>query len=177
MNVSDSKAGRNDPVKAFDERRALVKLIRERVAQLGGDDSARDLREVFISRYEAELENWKRRRGLFHTMFLAVTVGTGALGVVSAGLAAVARGSRSTLITIALIVVGVVVAALAAVVQVFSPQRRYLEYKRDEALLRRLGWRFLRELEEGEAPTAAYATFRADTSETLDTEHLSSGEN
>lgn len=86
-----------------------------------------------------------------------MTVGTGALGVVSAGLAAAAHESRSTLITIALIAVGVVVAAFAAVAQVFSPQRRYLEYKRDEALLRRLGWRFLRELEEGEAPPAAYA--------------------
>jgi hypothetical protein len=171
--AADGSTGRG---KDFDERGTLVRLIRERVAHLDGDEATSRLREAFISRYEAELENWKGRRGLFHTMFLAVTVGTGALGVISAGLAAAARESRSTAITVALIAVGVTVAVLAAVAQVFSPQRRYLEYKRDEATLRRLGWQFLGELEDGEVAAAAYAKFRAAANKTLNTEHLSSGE-
>lgn len=176
MNTSKLRAAGHDAVKAFDERQTLVKLIREQVAQLDGDTPAQGLREALISRYEAELNNWKGRRDRFHTMFLAITVGTGALGVASAGLAAVAHESRSTTVTIVLIVVGIVVAALAAIAQVYSPQRRYLEYKRDEATLRRLGWRYLSELEEGKAPETAYAKFRSEASTTLETEHLSSGE-
>jgi uncharacterized membrane protein YuzA (DUF378 family) len=178
MNGSEAAAEgfANGRGKDFDERGTLVRLIRERVAQLDGDDATHRLREAFISRYEAELENWKGRRGLFHTMFLVVTVGTGALGVVSAGLAAAAHGSRSTAVTITLIAVGVIVAVLAAIAQVFSPQRRYLEYKRDEATLRRLGWQFLGELEDRETAATAYAKFRAAANKTLETEHLSSGE-
>lgn len=157
---------------ATDERQVLVELIRSEVERLPGTDEQRSLRRAFITyRYAAELDAWKSRRGHFRLIFVLITVGTAALGVINSGLVTASSGKRSTLTDVVLVTIGVLVAVLAAVNSFLNPGQAAAEYRSDEFELRKLGWEYLGELEAGAEAVTAYAHFREQTSKVLARPH------
>jgi len=157
-----------------DERGQLVALILEQAGRLSGDGQTAALRHAFVrERYGRELRAWRAERTKHFGWFLFIALATAALGVASSGLAAATSSGHLDAPTIALIVIGVLVASLTALNQALSPRELYIDYKRDEAELRRIGWRYLEELEEGADPRSAYSTFQSAASRLLDREHLS----
>jgi hypothetical protein len=155
----------------FDERGELVERIRACIAALPADADKRELREVFLRRYVSEIYVWKSRRDRFRRGAMAISVCVGALGAVSSGIAGIQGESRSPAATTALVVIGVLIAVFTAISQGADMPATAGLYRRDELVLRRLGWQYLRQIEEGTAPDIAYASFQQGVSEALDRDH------
>jgi hypothetical protein len=155
----------------FDERAELIERLRACVAALPADAATRDLREVFLRRYVSEIYVWRSRRDRFRRAAMAISVCVGALGAVSSGIAGVQGDSRSPAATTALVVIGVLIAVFTAISQGADMRATAGLYRRDELQLRRLGWQYLRQIEEGTAPDVAYASFQQAVSEALDRDH------
>lgn len=150
-----------------------MELILDQASQLPGDESRAQLRQAFVrDRYGTELRTWRDERVKHFSRFLLIALATAGLGVASSGVAAATSRGSLDAASIALIIMGVLVALMTALNQALAPRERYYEYKHDEFTLRKLGWRYLRELEEGADPRSAYTTFQAAASDILDTEHL-----
>lgn len=155
----------------FDERAELIERLRACIAALPAEPATRELREVFLRRYVSEIYVWRSRRDRFRRAAMGISICVGALGAVSSGIAGIAGESRSPAATTALVVIGVLIAVFTAVSQGADMRATAGLYRRDELHLRRLGWQYLRQLEEGTAPDAAYATFQQAVSEALDRDH------
>jgi hypothetical protein len=155
----------------FDERAELIERLRACIAALPADAATRDLREVFLRRYVSELFVWRSRRDRFRRAAMGISICVGALGAVSSGIAGIQGQSRSPAATTALVVIGVLIAVFTAVSQGADMRATAGLYRRDELHLRRIGWQYLRQLEEGAAPETAYASFQQAVSEALDRDH------
>ena len=155
----------------FDERAELVERVRACIAALPADAATRDLREVFLRRYVSEIYVWRSRRDRFRRAAMGISICVGALGAVSSGIAGIQGESRSPAATTALVVIGVLIAVITAISQGADMRATAGLYRRDELQLRRLGWQYLRQIEEGTAPDVAYASFQQAVSEALDRDH------
>jgi hypothetical protein len=152
------------------ERSDLVERIWREVDTLPGEHH--DLRMTFVeARYAREMRHWQSQCVRYRDLYLLVTLGTAALGVISSGLVTATGGSSSTAASVVLVMIGVFVAVFAAVNHFLDPKQVAAEYKADEFELRRLGWVYLRQLEQGVEAEAAYADFRSATDSILKTQH------
>src|ERR1700722_19785023 len=155
----------------FDERAELIERLRACIAALPADAATRDLREVFLRRYVSEIYVWRSRRDRFRRAAMGISFCVGALGAVSSGIAGIQGEARSPAATTALVVIGVLIAVFTAISQGADMRATAGLYRRDELHLRRLGWQYLRQIEEGTAPDIAYASLQQAVSEALDRDH------